>query len=509
MSSTDSENPGPTPAKAGNPDLWWDVQEIIPILFDCTPDRGTHFYPLLVEAEIFEVRDLSDVGTLGPKGIVEFIGGALSQFSVHLAIIVTFTDFVMKHVSGVADLGKHPYDDVWVPTVQANFCKTAFQLYRNRTYKDLVPLFEDVIPLVDHHSDAAKTPILTPVLSKPQNIPNPKSKVNRAPPPPPRPPPQLPRTRPPPPPPRQLPPLPRPRPPPPPPRQLPPLPRPRPPPPPPRQLPPLPLPRPPPPPTRQLPQLPGPPPQPSQPLIKRETHVDKVFRKNGFLNFGDACNPLQLDERIRTLKYRAQLAISKTTFDLSGMYWQNHAWYFGADWIVIRWVEPKEGFPHGDTEGYQSQEERPDGGTTGGSGGLRWRDELLRTQGIKDLTWLIASDTRVMTATTGRGEHGTEWIATFMMVRALLTVRALSFMMVRALLTVRALSAHAFTCLRSTVICYSSGRRSEQCQSIGGGKFTNEGSNRLPWPILKAETMAQRATNDKPQLANLYEKFRV
>jgi len=148
MSSTDSENPGPTPAKAGNPDLWWDVKEIIPILFDCTPDTGTHFYPLLVKAEIFKVRDLSDVGTLGPKGIVNFIGGTLSQFSVHLAIIVTFMDFVMKHLSGMADLGKHPYDDVWVLAIKENFSKTVFQLYWNHTYKDLIPLFEDMIPLV-------------------------------------------------------------------------------------------------------------------------------------------------------------------------------------------------------------------------------------------------------------------------------------------------------------------------------------------------------------------------
>jgi len=181
MSSTDSENPGPIPAKAGNPDPWWDVKEIIPILFNCTPDRGTHFYPLLVKAEI-KVRDLSDLGTMGPEGIVNFHGGALSQFSVHLAIIVTFTDFVEKHMSGMADLGKHPYDNVWVLTVQANFYKTAFQLYRNHTYQDLIPLFEDVIPLkiplVERHSDTAKTPILTPVLSKPQNIPNPKSNVN-------------------------------------------------------------------------------------------------------------------------------------------------------------------------------------------------------------------------------------------------------------------------------------------------------------------------------------------
>jgi len=80
MSSTGNANPGSRTTKAGNPAPKWDVQEIIPVLFNCVPDKGTHFYPLLLQEEVYEVKDLFDIGTLGPAGIINMSGGQASTF---------------------------------------------------------------------------------------------------------------------------------------------------------------------------------------------------------------------------------------------------------------------------------------------------------------------------------------------------------------------------------------------------------------------------------------------
>jgi len=108
MSSTGIANPGLTTTKARNPAPKWDVQKIIPVLFNRVPDQGTHFYPLLLQEEVYEVKDLFDIGTLGPAGIVNMFGGQASTFRVHLAIIITFAEFIKKHVGGVVDLGSDP-----------------------------------------------------------------------------------------------------------------------------------------------------------------------------------------------------------------------------------------------------------------------------------------------------------------------------------------------------------------------------------------------------------------
>jgi len=265
MSSTDSENPGLTTMKAGKPDPRW--EEIIPLLFDCTTDKGAQFYPLLVQEEFVEVRDLSDMGAMGPEGIVNMFGSAASQFRVHFAIIVTFADFIEKHVSGVMELGRDPCDEAWVLTVRRNFKNAEFKIYRKRMWKDSLNLMEMYLP------PSASMPALTPVLSKSQNIPYPNSKVNQAPCPP-RPPRQWPR-----------------------------------------------LPGPPPWPPQQAPPPLSNPAALYEPLTKEETHVDKVFRKHSFQEVGETCKPLKIDKKIpnHALKCHAQLAIPRTFSDLVGM----------------------------------------------------------------------------------------------------------------------------------------------------------------------------------------------
>jgi len=57
-------NPGSITAKAVNPAPKWDVKDIILTLFNGTPDKGVHFYQVLIQEEMLEVRDLYDVGTL-------------------------------------------------------------------------------------------------------------------------------------------------------------------------------------------------------------------------------------------------------------------------------------------------------------------------------------------------------------------------------------------------------------------------------------------------------------
>jgi len=58
----------------------------------------------------------------------------------------------------------------------------------------------------------------------------------------------------------------------------------------------------------------------------------------------------------------------------------------------------------------------------------------------------------------------------------------------------------------STIIRCTSGRidKPEQ-QSTHGDKTFDASGTRLQWPNLEAETQ-EEATNDKPQLPNMYEK---
>jgi len=235
-----------------------------------------------------------------------------------------------------------------------------------------------------------------------------------------------------------------------------------------------------------------------------------VFTKNGFQKVGDTCKSLKLDH---ALKCYAQLAISKTFFNLSGTHWQDHTWYFGADWIVKKWTE--SGFTHNNTEGCQynsnvqqsgNQEEHPDGRTTGGSGGIQLSKAMQEgtkcsSQLIVFSKW-IAGGTR---AIAGTGEHAA-------------TTRSGEHRNIRATTTRKQLMRSAWmamflmvgTCLQPIIIWCTSGRKSEQRRPTGGdNKLRNEGGTRRPWPSLEAETLAQEATNDKPQLANSYEKFRV
>jgi len=80
MTSKIKANPRPELAKAVNPDPKWDVRTIIPTLFDCTPDKGAHFYPELQGVGVYKVKDLYNAGTLGPQGIVNMFGSQLSQY---------------------------------------------------------------------------------------------------------------------------------------------------------------------------------------------------------------------------------------------------------------------------------------------------------------------------------------------------------------------------------------------------------------------------------------------
>jgi len=75
-----------------------------------------------------------------------------------------------------------------------------------------------------------------------------------------------------------------------------------------------------------------------------------VFRKNSFQEAQDTCKPLKTDEKIpiHALKCYAQLAVSRTFSDIVRTFWQDHAWYFGADWIVKRWIQ--SGFTQEDTD---------------------------------------------------------------------------------------------------------------------------------------------------------------
>jgi len=169
-------NPGSTTTKAGNPAPKWDVKDIIPILFNCAPDKCAHFYPILLQEEVYEVKDLFDVGTLRPTGMVNMFGGNASHFQLHLAIVIAFTNFIEKCMSWVVNLGSNPNKDAWICTVRKNIYNAAFKIYQNCTYQDFLTLIKRTI-----HSP--NTPNTTTALSS-QSIPNPKAKVAQPPPPP-------------------------------------------------------------------------------------------------------------------------------------------------------------------------------------------------------------------------------------------------------------------------------------------------------------------------------------
>jgi len=178
MTSKIKANPRPSLAKAVNPaPAKWDVRSIIHTLFGCTPDKGVHFYPVLLQEDIYEVKDLFDAGTLGPRGIVNIFGSQSSTYRMHLAIMLTFTSFVETRISGLVDLGTNPDEDAWISTVRKNFRSAAFKIFRDCTLLTFLQLIEDQFMVI--------TPNPTLALQA-QSIPNPKSKVTQPPPPPPR-----------------------------------------------------------------------------------------------------------------------------------------------------------------------------------------------------------------------------------------------------------------------------------------------------------------------------------
>jgi len=177
MTSKIKANPRPSLTKAVNPAPKWDVRSIIHTLFGCTPDKGVHFYPVLLQEDIYEVKDLFDAGTLGPRGIVNIFGSQSSTYRMHLAIMLTFTSFVETRISGLVDLGTNPDEDAWISTVRKNFRSAAFKIFRDRTLLTFLQLIEDQFMVI--------TPNPTLALQA-QSIPNPKSKVTQPQPPPPR-----------------------------------------------------------------------------------------------------------------------------------------------------------------------------------------------------------------------------------------------------------------------------------------------------------------------------------
>jgi len=82
MTSKIKASPEPTLAKAINPTPKWDVCSIIYTLFGCAPDKGAHFYPVILQEEVYEVKDLFDAGTLGPQGIINMFGKKTRFLSV-------------------------------------------------------------------------------------------------------------------------------------------------------------------------------------------------------------------------------------------------------------------------------------------------------------------------------------------------------------------------------------------------------------------------------------------
>jgi len=144
MTSKIKANPGPTLAKAINPAPKWDVCSIIHILFGCTPDKGVHFYPVLLQEEVYEVKDLLDAGTLGPRGIVNMFGSqSLVYRRIHLTIMLTFTSFVETCMSGGVDLGTNPDEYMWISTVRKNFRSAAFKIFRDCTLLAFLQLIKD------------------------------------------------------------------------------------------------------------------------------------------------------------------------------------------------------------------------------------------------------------------------------------------------------------------------------------------------------------------------------
>jgi len=129
-------NPGLATTKAVNPAPLWDVKDIILTLFNCTLDKGAHFYKVLIQEEVSEVRDLYDVDSLGPIGIVSMFGGQALPYWMHLAMVLRFTEFINSRVTGMVDVGQHPDDNTWIRTVRKGFRSAPFKVFWDQMYRD-------------------------------------------------------------------------------------------------------------------------------------------------------------------------------------------------------------------------------------------------------------------------------------------------------------------------------------------------------------------------------------
>jgi len=76
--------------------------------------------PVLTAHMLEEVRDIYKTGLMGSQGIVDMFGEDTSEYQMHLAIMLCFSDFIEKRVPGVAALGTYPAEDQWVQVVKWN-----------------------------------------------------------------------------------------------------------------------------------------------------------------------------------------------------------------------------------------------------------------------------------------------------------------------------------------------------------------------------------------------------
>ncbi len=80
-----------------------------------------------MQEEVFEVKDLFEVGTLGPTGIIHMFESQASAYQAHLTIILTFTKFINVRVSGMVDLGQHPNNECMGANGEKKFLQCTFQ----------------------------------------------------------------------------------------------------------------------------------------------------------------------------------------------------------------------------------------------------------------------------------------------------------------------------------------------------------------------------------------------
>jgi len=72
----------------------YELEKLVPFLFDSLPDKGIHFQKLLLLNSITDVRDLYAIGTYKPSEIVSMFGHEASKFREHIAVIMTFSDYL-------------------------------------------------------------------------------------------------------------------------------------------------------------------------------------------------------------------------------------------------------------------------------------------------------------------------------------------------------------------------------------------------------------------------------